>query len=79
MPCKKRLIQFKTAGNLAFSQTGSQFVYACAIDLRMSARKGEEKSSMETTVCVVTFACEWVFLSAPDMMTSITGSNISLP
>ena len=34
---------------------------------------------METTVCVVTFACEWVFLSAHDMMTSVTGSNISLP
>ena len=33
---------------------------------------------METTVCVVTFACEWVFLSAHDMMTSFTGSNISL-
>ena len=34
---------------------------------------------METTVCAVTFACEWVFLSAHDMMTSVTGSNISLP
>ena len=26
---------------------------------------------METTVCAVTFACEWVFLSAHDMMTSV--------
>ena len=38
---------------------------------------------METTVCAVTFACkwvaEWVFLSAHDMITSVTGSNISLP
>ena len=34
---------------------------------------------METTVSVVIFACEWVFLSAHDMMTSVTGSNISLP
>ena len=32
---------------------------------------------MQTTVRVVTFACEWVFLSAHDMMTSVTGSNIS--
>ena len=30
---------------------------------------------METTVRVVTFACEWVF----DLMTSVTGSNISRP
>ena len=74
-------MQFKTAGNLLFSQTGSQFVHAWAVDLRTSARKGEEKPSMETTVCAVTFACEWVFLSAHDMMTSVTGStcNISLP
>ena len=42
-------------------------------------RKGEEKPSMETTVCAVTFTCEWVFLSAHDMMTSLSGSNISLP
>ena len=69
----------KTAGNLAFSQTGSQFDYACAVGLRTSARKGEEKPSMETTVRAVTFACEWVFLLAHDMMTSVTGSNISLP
>ena len=34
---------------------------------------------METTVCVVTFACEWVFLSAHDVMMSVTGSNIPLP
>ena len=39
---------------------------------------GEEKPSMETTVCAATFACEWVFLSAHDMMTSVTGSSISL-
>ena len=73
---KKKL---KTAGNLAFSQTGSQFVYACAVDLRMSVRKGEEKPSMETTVRGATFACEWLFLSVHDMMTSLTRSNISLP
>ena len=42
-------------------------------------RKGEEKPSMETTVCAVTFAYEWVFLSAHDMMTLLNGSNISLP
>ena len=58
MPCKKKLLNLKTAGNLAFSQTGSQFVYACAVDLRMSARKGEETPSMETRVRVVSFACE---------------------
>ena len=34
---------------------------------------------METTVRAVTFACEWVFLSAHDMMSSITGSDFSLP
>ena len=34
---------------------------------------------MEATVCAVTFAGEWVFLLAHDMMTSLTGSNISLP
>ena len=34
---------------------------------------------METTVCAVTFACEWVFLSAYDMVTSVNGSNILLP
>ena len=45
----------KTVGNLAFSQTGSRFVYACAVDLRTSARKGEEKPSMETTVRAVIF------------------------
>ena len=78
MPCKKKLIQFKTAGNLVFFSTGSLFLYACAVDLRTSARKGEEKPSMEATVCAVTFACEWVFLSAHDMMTLVTGSNISL-
>ena len=54
-------------------------VYACAVDLKTSARKGEEIPSMEATVCVVTFAGEWVFLSAHDMMTSLTGSNISPP
>ena len=42
-------------------------------------KKGEEKPSMKTTVCAVAFACEWVFLSAHDMITSVTGSNISLP
>ena len=47
-----------SAGNLAFSQTGSQFVYACAIDLRTRARKGEEKPWMQTTVPTVIFACE---------------------
>ena len=66
-----------TAGNLAFSQTGSQLFYACAVDLRTSARKGEEKPSMETTVSAVIFACEWAFLSAHDMMES--ESNISFP
>ena len=74
MPYKKKF-NLKTA----FSQTGSQFVYACAVDLRTSARKGEEKLSMQTTVRVVTFDCEWVFWSAHDMMTSVTGCNISLP
>ena len=75
----KKKFNLKTTGNLAFSQTRSQFVYACAVDLRTSARKGEEKASMETLVSAVIFACEWVFLSAHDMMTSVTGSNISLP
>ena len=43
-------------------------------------RKGEEKPSMETTVySAVIFAREWVFWLAHDMMTSVTGSNISLP
>ena len=49
-----------------------QFVYACVIHLRTSVRKGEEKPS-------VIFACEWVFGSAHDTMTSVAGSNISLP
>ena len=40
MPYKKKF-NLKTAGNLAFSQTGSQFVDACAVDLRTSSRKGE--------------------------------------
>ena len=57
------------------SQTGSQFDYACAVDLRTSARKGEEKPSMETTVRSVTFARECVFLSARDMITSVTEGN----
>ena len=43
------------------------------------SRKGEEKPSMQTTVRGLIFACEWVFWSAHDMMTSVTGSNISLP
>ena len=42
-------------------------------------RKGDEKTWMEATVSAVIFVCEWVFLSAHDMMTSVTGSNISLP
>ena len=71
MPCKKKIIQFKTARNLAFFPNRKS--------VRLCARKGEEKPSMETTVCAVTFACEWVFLSAHDMMTSVTGSNILLP
>ena len=78
MPCKKIIIQFKDRRKFSFSQTGSQFVYACAVDPRTSARKGEEIPLMETTVSAVTFACEWVFLSA-HMMASVTGSNISLP
>ena len=79
VPCKKTLIQFKAAGNLAF------FSNRKLVRLRMrrwsenERGKGEENPSMETTVCAVTFACEWVFLSAHDMMTSVTGSNISLP
>ena len=40
----------KTAGNLVFSQTGSQFVCACAVDLRTSGRKGEEKPCIQTTI-----------------------------
>ena len=40
----------KTARNLVFSQTGSQFVYACTVDLRMSMRKDEEKPSMQTII-----------------------------
>ena len=70
--------QEKSSG-VEIAQTGSQFVYACAVDLRTSARKGEEKPSMQTTVSAVIFGCEWVFCSAHYMMTSVTGSNISLP
>ena len=51
VPYKKK-INKKTTGNWAFSQTGSQFVYARAVDLRTTARKGEKKPSMETTVRV---------------------------
>ena len=72
MPYEKKLIQFNDRQNLGFSQTGSQFIYACALDLN----KGEETT---TTVCAVIFSCEWVFWSAHYMMTSVTGSNISLP
>ena len=57
------ILGVKHVGNLAFSQTGSQFVYACTVDLRTSANKGEENPSMQTTVCVVTFACLFTFVS----------------
>ena len=33
MPYEKKLIQFNDRQNLGFSQTGSQFIYACALDL----------------------------------------------
>ena len=80
MPYEKKLIQFKDRRKFRFfSQTGSQFVYACAVDLRTSARKGEDKFWMETTVRAVIFACGWVFRSAHYRMTLVTGSNISLP
>ena len=71
MPYEKKKLNLKTAGNLAFSQTGSLFVYACAVDLRMRARKGEKKPWIQTTVRAVIFACEWVFRSAHDVMTSV--------
>ena len=51
----------KRAGNLAFSQTGSQFVYACAVDLRTTERKSAEKPSVQTTVRAENFDFEWVF------------------
>ena len=35
VPYIYKKLNLKTAGNLAFSQTGSQFVYACAVDLRV--------------------------------------------
>ena len=79
MPYIKKKFNLKTAGNVAFSQTGSEFVYACAVDLRTSARKGEENFRCKQQFCVVIFAREWVFWSANNVMTSVTGSNISLP
>ena len=80
MPYEKIIIQFKDHRKFRFfSQTGSQFVYACAVDLRTRVRKGEGKPSRQTTFRAVIFACEWVFWSAHFMMTSVTGSIISLP
>ena len=79
MPYKKIIIQFKDCRKFCFFSNRKSVHLTCAVDLRASARKSEEKPSMETTVSAVIFACEWVFLSAHDMMTSVTGSNISLP
>ena len=76
MPYKKKEFNIKTAGNLAFSQTGSHFVYAC---MRSGSENEREEKRGQTTVRAVIFACEWVFWSAYNMMTSVTGSNISLP
>ena len=50
MPYKKNQFNLKAAGNLAFSQTGSQFLYPCAVDLKESSREDEEKLSMQTTI-----------------------------
>ena len=74
----KKKFNLKIAGNLAFSQTGSQFVYVCAVDLKTRARKREEKPSMQAIVCAVICACERVFWAVHDMMMSVTGSNISI-
>ena len=60
--CHKKKIQFKDR-RLTFTQTGSQFVYACAVDLRTNARKGERKPSMPISVRVLIFACESEFSS----------------
>ena len=81
MPYEKKLIPFKDRRKFRFfsnRKSVSQFVYACTVDLRTSARKVEEKP-MQTTVGAVIFAWEWVFWSATYMMTSVTGSNLSLP
>ena len=76
MPYEKILIQFKDRRKFRFFSNRKSVRLRI---LRTSARKCEEEPLMQTTVRAAIFACEWVFWSAHYIMTSVTGSNISLP